>query len=224
MDSNCRFIRDISRSVEDGQTNLIGMAVLSKGFWRICVIGLLVSVSACVRVDSNFEKRLEELETRERANRAKLNALVPLAGVPTQNQKGQPQVFEKFERTDSEEVSNGNCPSSSVARVRAESGADCATYQAEISSLVERCVSNCDQASIAIRTVQLGAARCSQFCTDKGCGARVTFIPPPQGCSETFCDKTLSECPDRRCPKFENCSLIHINRVWNCFCGDLIEN
>jgi hypothetical protein len=190
----------------------------------MCIVALLLSIVSCAGADRGFERRLGELEARESMTSTKLTALAPLAGTPKRNQDGQPQVFEGAEPGVSEEVSNADCPSNSFALVRSETGTNCATYQAEISSFIQRCVDDCDAADLARRTVELGAARCSEFCTDKNCGARVTFIPPPQGCTIYNCFENFSECPDPACPDVEYCSLIHIDRVWNCFCRDLIPD
>lgn len=204
---------------------MIGAAASSAWARTICIVAvLLFSIAACSGVHRDFERRLADLEASEDVTSAKLNALPPLAGSPMQNQDGEPQVFDGFKSDVSEEVSEDNCPSDRFAIVRAETGTNCGSYQAEISSFFERCVDDCDAADIARRTLELGAARCSQFCSEKRCGARVTFIPPPKGCEMSNCFENFSRCPDPACPDFEYCSLIHIERVWNCFCRDLVPD
>jgi len=202
----------------------IGAAASRTVVGTMCIVVVLFSIAACKGVDSNFERRLAKLEAREAATSTELTALTPVAGAPKRNQDGRPEVFEGLKPDVSEEVSKADCPLRRFAVVRAETGTNCATYQAEISSFIDRCVDDCDAADIARRTVELGAARCSQFCTEKRCGARVTFIPPPQGCAASDCFESLSDCPDPACPVREYCSLISINRVWNCFCRDLVPN
>jgi hypothetical protein len=193
----------------------------------MCIVVALFSIAACAGLDRKFERRLEDLEARQDETSTRLTELAPLAGVPKQNQEGTPQVFEGLEPVVSEEVSKTDCPSVREVHLRAETGTNCATYQAEIAAYIGRCVENCDPADltdIARRTVELAAARCSEFCTNKGCGARVTFIPPPQGCAVSRCLKNFSQCTDPACPDYESCGLIQGNSVWNCFCRDLIPN
>ena len=191
--------------------------------WRPSLaVAALVLAAACMS-GGERERRVADLETSEAATRAKHDALAPLSGSPARNQDGQPQIFEAYPEIRADEAAKADCPSASFAVVRNEQGASCATYQAEISTFIERCVAECDAADIARRTVELGAGRCSQFCSEKKCGARVTFVPPPEGCAVSDCGASPTPCPDPACPLLEYCSLLDINRVWNCFCRDLIE-
>jgi hypothetical protein len=119
--------------------------------------------------------------------------------------------------------SEAACPSEASTHVRAEAGTSCATYEAEVSVWVARCVGECDEEDLTRWAVRLAAARCSTWCTEKSCGT-ASFIPPPDGCRERNCFHDPLTCPDAQCPLREYCSLIDTERVWNCFCRDLIPS
>jgi hypothetical protein len=197
---------------------------------RLLILAAVAALVGCAPGGTSEEdaKKIAELEERLAGQEQECQAIederdaaAPLPGLPEAEQEGPP--LEEIPEVPALpiEVKDDDCPMTRWAIVRAETGNNCATYQAEISSWAEWCVPECDRPGITLQAVKIAAARCSEFCSSKGCGQRVTFIPPPNGCGAYQCFDSKS-CPKAECPLLEYCSLIDINRVWNCFCRDLI--
>ncbi len=194
------------------------------------VIALFLILSGCKQESGDLRAELErakertkQTEARLGATRAELRAQSPLDGSPDRNQTGTPQPITAELVKQGPLLRGGpdDCPGKAFVKIRAEQGINCASYQAEISSWVERCVENCDKDAIAKETIQNAMFRCAAWCTSKKCN-QASFIPPAEGCSADGCYVDPKDCPNEKCPKKEYCSLIDANRVWNCFCRDMV--
>jgi hypothetical protein len=169
-----------------------------------------------------LERRIAGMAAECEELRSERDAAVPRPGLPNAVQEGEPlDEIAPMSKAPIEVMDRGDeCPTESFAVVRAQAGTSCATYTAEVSAWMTWCIPDCDRAALSLRVVELAAGACVDFCSSKGCGARVTFIPPPNGCTVHNCYDTApcaAECRWR-----EYCSLIDTMRVWNCFCQDLV--
>ncbi len=195
--------------------------------WAVS-LGLVAAVS-CASPSDDAAPRLERLE-RDVARldaelgeaQAQLGAQGPLAGLPAKDEEGEPLPIEPGNfKGDPVEDADPDCPEMIRTYIRAEQGSTCADYEAEISVFLAHCVAACDADAIARRTIRIAMNVCSQWCSEKRCGT-TSFIPPPAGCRAGNCFPSADDCPSQRCPLREYCSLISTDRVWNCFCRDIV--
>ena len=115
-----------------------------------------------------------------------------------------------------------DCPVTEYTTIRAEVGNNCATYAAEITTWIGRCVAECDKNDLDQRAIRLAMGRCSAWCTSKSCN-KASFVPPPAGCAASDCyDSTQEPCENEECALREYCSLLSTTRPLNCFCTDII--
>jgi hypothetical protein len=115
-----------------------------------------------------------------------------------------------------------DCPADPFTRVRSWQGDDCDSYQAEIVAWAGGCVERCDELGMAQVAIHLAMGACSAWCSERSC-SRATFVPPPEGCVRHDCYLSSRRCPAEHCPFNEYCTLPGDDRVWNCFCRDMIE-
>ena len=106
------------------------------------------------------------------------------------------------------------------SHVRAIRGTSCDDYAAELGVHVGVCVAARDDAARYAEAVRAGQEKCAAFCRERQCPGPV-FTPEPD-CTLGPIGGPASTCPQGgpqgNCPIINACSLLNLDRVFNCAC------
>lgn len=177
---------------------MTGMGLRSSIVLPLALCGLVV---ACARPDDRvqgLERQVEETTTELRVARDALAVFDP-DGARMQRACNDLQVS---------------------AHIRGMRGTSCDDYAAELGVHVSVCVATRDDAARYAEAVRAGQEKCAAFCRERSCPGPV-FSPEP-ACTFGPIGGPASVCPQGgpqgNCPIINACSLLNLDRVFNCAC------
>jgi hypothetical protein len=191
----------------------------------VTVIALLL-IAGCSRqsVDKSELDRLsrqaEETDARLRALQTRLRDQLPNNTRPTRSEDGGVQSIGENLWKEGPLKEDTDCPSYPFTTVGAERGTKCDDYEAAIRSIDDICVANCNKDALANKVIRAAMHECQEWCLSKNCH-RASFIPPRNGCASYACIADKDQCPNKKCPTREQCSMTDGENVWNCLCRDV---